>query len=515
MMIKIKINSKEFITEEGTSVLKAARKAGIQIPALCYFEGIEPFTSCMICLVKDTKTGSLFPSCSHQVYEGMEIITDDEEIVEARRTGLELLLSEHVGDCEAPCTVACPANMNIPRMNRLLEEGELDKALEVVRKDIALPGVLGRICPAPCEGACKRKPIDGSVSICLLKRYAGDHGKNPVERKTPDRVKKVAIIGSGPAGLAAAYYLQLEGFQAEVYDKHPLPGGNLRYAIPDDRLPKDVLDREIQYIQDTGVNLIQHTPIDAKRFDWFTKDYDAVVIATGDFDKELDEWGLDNNGKQLQVNKPTFQTNFTNVFAAGNVTRSSKLAIRSLAQGKDAAHSVRQYLEGEKVTGREKRFNSRFGKLFQGEFNEYLKGSTDFERFQPKKGLGAGFSHREMVNEASRCMHCDCRKPDNCKLRDFAEEYQVKQKRFDYSTRNPVSRSIQEDMVVYEPGKCIKCGICVRLTAQYREEFGLTFIGRGFDVKIGVPFNKDLKTGLAKTARLVAEACPTGALSTV
>jgi NADH dehydrogenase/NADH:ubiquinone oxidoreductase subunit G len=70
-------------------------------------------------------------------------------------------------------------------------------------------------------------------------------------------------------------------------------------------------------------------------------------------------------------------------------------------------------------------------------------------------------------------------------------------------------------MVVYEPGKCIKCGICVRLTAQYREEFGLTFIGRGFDVKIGVPFNKDLKTGLAKTARLVAEACPTGALSTV
>ena len=514
-MIKIWINNREFFTGEGTSVLEAAQNAGVQIPYLCYYEGIEQFTSCMICLVKDKKTGSLFPSCSHKVYDGMEIITDDEEVFEARKTGLELLLSEHVGDCEAPCTIACPANMNIPLMNRLLEMGEFDKALEVVREDIALPAVLGRICPAPCESACKRKPIDGAVSVCLLKRYAGDHGNVLIQKRRAHSNQKAAIIGSGPAGLAAAYYLQKEGIKCDVYDKNALPGGNLRYALPHDKLPGEVLDREIQYIRNTGVSFIQNTIIDGQRFHQFTRQYNAIVLATGDFHEDLAEWGLENNGRQLQIDKHTFQTNMENVFAAGNVTRSSKLAIRSLAQGKDAAHSVMQYLGEEEVTGKIKRFNSRIGKLFQNEYPEYLKESTEFKRFSPAKGPENGFTLREMVNEASRCMHCDCRKIDNCKLRDFADEYHAKQKHFDYSSRKSISKSIQEEMVVYEPGKCIKCGICVRLTGHYREDFGLTFIGRGFDVEIGVPFNKDLKTALAKTALLVADACPTGALSAI
>ena len=93
---------------------------------------------------------------------------------EARKTALELLLSEHVGDCEAPCQITCPAHMDIPLMNRLLARGKFAEALQVVKKDIALPSVLGRICPAPCEGACRRRSVDEAVSICLLKRFAGD-----------------------------------------------------------------------------------------------------------------------------------------------------------------------------------------------------------------------------------------------------------------------------------------------------------------------------------------------------
>ncbi len=609
-MVNIKINNEAYRVEEGTSVLEAARQAGLDIPALCYYEGIEHFTSCMICLVKDNKSGRLYPSCSHKVYDGMEVVTDDEEITEARKTGLELLLSEHIGDCEAPCTIACPAGMNIPLMNRLLEAGEMDKALEVVRKDIALPAVLGRICPAPCEGACKRKPIDEAVSICLLKRYAGDHGKPDFERKQSGKVmaendtsgsaqpltgikpmaedKKVAVIGAGPGGLAAAYYLQLEGIVCEIFDQHEQPGGNLRYAVPEDRLPKDVLDREIQFIKDMGVQFRQNTTVDRETFNRLVAEYDAVVIATGDYYDEVGDWldgfpknnekgspgnthqsketkqdgnartntgeereagadkaasqsAVQNAGKahkdqntdktqsqdsgtaarktsgkkQLPVDKTTFQTSRENVFAVGNVTRSSKMAIRSLGQGKDAAYSIMQYLHGEKVNGKKKKFNSKFGKLIQDEFPEYLKESTEFKRFGPKKGLTEGFTLREMVNEASRCMHCDCRKIDNCKLRDFADDYQARQKRFDYSQRKPVKKFIQEDVVVYEPGKCIKCGICVRLTARYKEELGLTFIGRGFDVEVGVPFNEELKNGLAKTAVIVAEACPTGALSLI
>ena len=154
----------------------------------------------------------------------MDIISMDDEVREARKTALDLLLSEHVGDCEAPCQVTCPAHMDIPLMNRLLGEGKFTEALQVVRRDIALPSVLGRICPAPCEGACRRKSIDEPVSIYLLKRYAGDFDlemdQSWVPEKATDSGKKVTIIGAGPAGLAAAYYLALKGHACHVIDRN-------------------------------------------------------------------------------------------------------------------------------------------------------------------------------------------------------------------------------------------------------------------------------------------------------
>jgi hypothetical protein len=212
-MITLKINNKEIQVENGTSVMKAAQQMGIEVPNLCWHDELEHFTSCMLCLVKDESNGKLFPSCSVQTAEGMEVITDDEEIAEARQTALELLLSEHVGDCEAPCHIACPAHMNIPLMNRLIAAGKFDESLDVVKRDIALPAVLGRICPAPCEGACHRKTVDEPVSICLLKRYVGDEGAEPEIIPAKKTGHKVAVIGAGPAGLAAAYYLQLRGIQ--------------------------------------------------------------------------------------------------------------------------------------------------------------------------------------------------------------------------------------------------------------------------------------------------------------
>ena len=175
-MITIKINNREIQVEEGASVMKAAQQLGIDVPNMCWHDELEHFTSCMLCLVKDNTNGKLFPSCSVKAAVGMEVVTDDEEIAEARQIALELLLSEHVGDCEAPCQIGCPAHMNIPLMNRLIAAGKFDESLEVVKRDIALPAVLGRICPAPCEGACHRRTVDEPVSICLLKRFVGDEG---------------------------------------------------------------------------------------------------------------------------------------------------------------------------------------------------------------------------------------------------------------------------------------------------------------------------------------------------
>jgi NADH dehydrogenase/NADH:ubiquinone oxidoreductase subunit G len=103
-MITIKINNTAIQVEEGTSVMKAAQQMGIEVPNMCWHDELEHFTSCMLCLVKDSSRGKLFPSCSVKATEGMEVITDDEEIKEARQTALELLLSEHVGDCEAPAS---------------------------------------------------------------------------------------------------------------------------------------------------------------------------------------------------------------------------------------------------------------------------------------------------------------------------------------------------------------------------------------------------------------------------
>jgi NADPH-dependent glutamate synthase beta subunit-like oxidoreductase/ferredoxin len=512
-MIKLKINNKEITVEPGTSVMKAAQQMGIDIPNMCWHDELEHFTSCMVCMVKDQSNGKLIPSCSVKATDGMEIMTNDEEIQESRKTALELLLSEHVGDCEAPCQIACPAHMDIPTMNRLIAADKLDEALEVVKRDIALPAVLGRVCPAPCEGACHRKTVDEPVSICLLKRIVGDDGNIAEVPKIENTGKKVAVIGAGPAGMAAAYYLQLKGIQVTLFDKNKKAGGLLRTEINDEILPKEVLDKEIELILKTGVDFKGEQEIDVSKFEEFKKEFDAIIISTGTISEDSDKYGLKAGPKGIVADRSTYQTSDEKVFAIGNVLRSSRLAVRSVGQGKEVAFSVLQFLSGEEIKGEPRLFNSRFGRLIKDEFAEYLKESVEGKRIWPEKGGHAGFTKEEAIAEAKRCLHCDCRAIDNCKLRDYSQEYKVDQKRFKTSLRRNITKQINHGSVVYEPQKCIKCGICVRLTEKHREQFGFTYVGRGFDVVVGVPFNEELEKGLTETAEKVANGCPTGAIS--
>ncbi len=512
-MITLKINNKEIQVEEGTSVMKAAQKMGFEIPNMCWHDELEHFTSCMLCLVKDQSNGKLFPSCSVKATNGLEIVTEDDEIKEARQTALELLLSEHVGDCEAPCQIACPAHMDIPQMNRLIAAGKFDEALKVVKKDIALPAVLGRICPAPCEGACHRKTVDESISICLLKRIVGDDGNQtelPLIEKTG---KKVAVIGAGPAGLAAAYYLQLKGIQVTLVDKKEKAGGLLRTAISEEILPLDVLDKEIDLILETGVEFQGGKEINSEVIESYKKEFDAIIIATGAISEDSDLFHLKATPKGIVADRNTYETSDEKIFAIGNVLRSSKLAVRSVGQGKEVAFSVMQYLNQQKIKGEPRLFNSRFGRLVVNEFAEYIKESVEGKRIFPESGGHAGFSKEEAIAEAKRCLHCDCRGIDDCKLREYSDQYNVNQKRFKTSERRHITKQINHGLVIYEPQKCIKCGICVRLTEKYGENLGFTYIGRGFDVEIGVPFNEELEKGLTETAIKVANGCPTGAIS--
>ncbi len=568
-MVRLKIDNIAVEAEEGTLLHKAARQAGIEIPVMCWYEGTEHFTSCLVCVVKERESGRLIPSCSVRVADGMDIVTDDSEVMEFRKRAIELLLSEHTGDCEAPCRVSCPAGMDIPLMNRLLAEGKFHEALAVVRRDIALPSVLGRICPAPCEGACRRRPIDGAVSICLLKRFAGDNylsgdnhlsgdnslpeenylpGDNslPGDDRVPDlyaaegtqhaeekeqyaaggkqhaaevkqyaeakKQRRIAIAGAGPAGLSAAYYLRLRGYDCDIYDSSSTAGGAVRSSVADDILPKSVLDREIKIIEERGVRFCLSHTIGKSEFEKLQEEYDAVVIACSLGEEEIADWGLLFSGSGIKVDKRSYQTNIEKVFAIGSALRPTRLAVRSMGQGKEAAFSVEQLLNGEAVAGEPLLFNSRFGRLLAEEHDEYLKESFPARRSSPEAGTEAGFTAEEVMHEAARCLRCDCRGKEECLLRSYADNYGADQKRFAPAQRRMIRKIDHHDLVIYEPEKCIKCGRCVRITAIRKERLGLTFIGRGFDVEIGVPFNEELRSALTTTAEEVVRACPTGAL---
>jgi len=512
-MIKLTIDNRTVEVQSGTSVWQAAQSVGIEIPTMCYLEGSEHFTSCMICLVKDAKNGRFFASCSTPAFEGQSIITNDEETIESRKAALELLLSEHVGDCEAPCQLVCPAHMNIPLMNRLIAKGDFAKALEVVKRDIALPSILGRICPAPCEAGCRRKQVDEAVSICLLKRYVGDEdlkSENPYQpQRTELSGKKVAIIGSGPAGLATAYYLQQKGHQAVIFEKNNEAGGEL-LQIDKELLPSNVIEQEIDTIKATGVQFRLNETIDDNRFAELQNQFDAIVVASGTIPEGNPVFGLQTTKAGISVEKTSHSTSSPKVFAIGHSVRTSKLAVRSVGQGKEVAIVIDHYFKTSEVQGYPVRFNSKFGRLAEVEFIQYQKDSETAPR---QKADSSGFTREAAIREAKRCMHCDCRNPESCVLRELSNRYHAVQKRFQSDERLNVEKSIHREGIVYEPNKCIKCGICVRLTRQHQEEFGFTFIGRGFDVKVGVPFNESIQKGLEKTAAIVAKACPTGALA--
>jgi len=515
-VVKIKIDNREVEVAAGSVLMEVIRDMGIEVPSMCYLKDAERFTSCMVCVVKERKSGKILPSCSLEAIEGMDIISMDDEVREARRSALELLLSEHVGDCEAPCQVTCPAHMDIPLMNRLLAAGKYHDALKVVRKDIALPSILGRICPAPCEGACRRKSIDEAVSICLLKRFAGDEDLALEESWKPelakDSGKKVTIIGAGPAGLAAAYHLACSGHHCQVIDRNKVAGGSLCKEVGEEELPAGVRQKEIDQIRALGVEFILGKEVDAGIFKELQKKSDAIVVATGKGESGVAKWGLPMHPKGIEADGDTYRVGDSGVFVVGSALRPSKMAIRALGQGKEAAFSVDQFLRGQPVSGEDFLFNSRFGKLVPAEYGEYLKESVEGSRLEPVSKL-EGLIPEQVKEEAARCLHCDCRDLHSCRLRFYSDSYGADQKRFKPEERQLCTKQVQHEEVIYEPSKCIKCGICVRLTAQYKEDYGMTFIGRGFDVVIGVPFNEDVASGLKKVAVEVADACPTGAIS--
>ena len=284
-MINLTINGKQITAPEGATILEAARANGIDIPTLCYDKAVEVYGACGLCVVEAEGIPKLLRSCSAKVMEGMVIHTESDRIVQSRKIAMELLMSAHDGDCVAPCQLNCPAHTDCQGYVGLIANGEYDAAIKLIKNKIPLPASIGRVCPHPCEKACRRKNVEEPINIAQLKAFAADMDLKS-ESYLPDVMvrsgKKVAIIGAGPAGLTAAYYLNIMGHSVTVYDMMDKPGGMLRYGIPQYRLPKEVLDKEISLIEKSGVKILCHQKLGRDfTIESLKAENDAVIVAVG------------------------------------------------------------------------------------------------------------------------------------------------------------------------------------------------------------------------------------------
>jgi len=360
-MVKFKINNTDFEAPEESTILDVARGAGFMIPTLCHNDGLPHYSSCMVCMVKNKRTGNYIPSCSALVQDGMDIDISGEEVISLRKKALELLFSEHRAECEAPCRVVCPAGYNIPLFNRLISGNDLDAAIKLTINELNGTEIKCTDCPGYCENACRRKKIDIPVSIRNMKLFI---------------YRNVNINSS------------VQGNNSAV----------------------------------------------------------SVVI-------RADDSGTKQN--------------------------------RSL-----------------------KRFTSRIGKLEEEEQKEWLKEcSPDLTRIREIEDFGSASS------EAASCMHCDCRAAEDCRLRDLAEEFLLKDPRGKI-VNAPIEKKINRNTgLIFENAKCIKCGLCVRLCENFKDEPSLCFMHRGFVSIISEPLTVDFDDILLKRSKEVIEICPTGALS--
>ena len=286
--VTITINGKKYTANKNDYILDVAVRENIFIPTLCNDSRLKPYTSCYLCVVEIEGVKKLQPSCSTKVSHGMVVYTENEKVTKARQTALNLLLSNHYADCVAPCKETCPAGVDVQAYISLIEKGLYNEAVKVIKETNPLPAICGRVCVRPCEVACRRNLLDegAAVGIDYMKRFAADYDlasdSKFIPEKTASTGKKVAVIGAGPGGLTTAYYLQLKGHQADIFEANEHPGGWLRYGIPEYRLPNDLLDKEVKNITDLGVNIFYNKKLgDNLSYKELEEKYDATILTIG------------------------------------------------------------------------------------------------------------------------------------------------------------------------------------------------------------------------------------------
>jgi formate dehydrogenase major subunit len=285
-LVKLNINGKEITAEAGKTVLEAALENGIEIPHLCFDKRLEVYAGCGLCIIEIEGQPKIARSCATYVADGLVVRSDTPKVIEARNNALNILVSQHIGDCKAPCTLNCPANTDVQGYVGLVANKQYIESLKLIKEKLPLPACIGRVCPHPCEDACRRQHVEEPVSIACIKTFAADYDLNTgnpyIPELKPATGKKVAVVGAGPAGLSAAYYLLVEGHEVDVFEAMPKPGGMLRYGIPEYRLPKNVVDAEVAIIEKMGANFNYGVKVGEDiSLDYLRTKYDAVFLGIG------------------------------------------------------------------------------------------------------------------------------------------------------------------------------------------------------------------------------------------
>jgi ferredoxin len=467
------LNHRHLTAQPGETVLQAARAAGVDIPTLCYEDGLEPGVSCYVCVSHIEGQENLQPSCVMPISEGMVITTDSAEVHAARRNALELLLSDHAGRCAAPCVMACPAHWDI--------SGHFREADETTAwRDLVFPATLGQICPGFCQNACVRKKIDEPLSIReshrVLVAKSLTSGTPALPTPAADTGKRVAIFGSTPAALSAAFHLRLLGHAVTLIGESSPHLCETLWQVPDAQLDKVLLGKEIAALLSLGIAV--EPTASAQVFD-----------AT-----------LTNNSEHRRTDPSDLTDQSDGVFYFRELVTSptdvGRNLARSVAVGRRAAAEADAFLRGENLLPplREFFFASPGCDDLNIAAAEKTPASTDTQA------------------EAARCLSCNCTKEFTCRLRRFSAEYSANPRRFQ-GERRALAPDATHPEVIYEPGKCILCGLCLKTAQAAGEELGLCFSDRGFDTRVRVPWDGPLSEGLKKSALACAAICPTAALT--
>jgi ferredoxin len=533
-MHTVTIDGRQVSVPPGTTILAAAERAGITIPTLCFWLGKPPQSSCFVCVVKVTAPGSsrFLPACAAPVTDGMIVESETAEVHHLRRRALELLLGHHRGDCLAPCQLACPVHLNVPVMLRQIRQGDFQGALLTIKQEMAFAGLLGRLCSRPCEKACRRSQFDREVSICTLKRLMVDwellQQAMFLPPVAPATGKTVLIVGAGITGLSAAWYLRQEGHHVIVRESGNLPAARLREALLEQTSPPSteidpqtllrVLDHEVGAILQLGVAIevnwavSPHEPLQS-----LLRQVDALLLACGAEARELaSAWNLELGRDGVAVDRQTFQTRHPQVFAAGTAIRGKTSLVRKVADGKQVAQAIHSFLLGVPIEKSAVPWSVRSGRWDQEELQLLAARTALVEAVPLPDPLGnpqpdfPSLFHQAM-EQAERCFRCNCQAADFCKLRQLAAQYGADPNRYS-SLRPPLTLIDRRGDVIYEPGKCIACGRCVLAAEEVPGILGISFVGRGFDVRIGTPFDRSFAEALGAAADACIAACPTGAL---